>query len=183
MRHPVVNSFAPAYNCTNNQKETISRFFFSTVLRLYKQTKISSWSNFLGKVRTFWEAHIIWKNLPQGFDKSADLLNIHQNHEEYFFKLRVLLKKSELYFTKFSTMKIAKWQHLFVLWLILIWRVFTICYKNLYQLWRDTQLTKLRSKCLFFRNFNFLKLKVKNGATEFFCSSFVINSFLCVVYG
>ena len=35
----------------------------------------------------------------------------------------------------------------------------------------------------FFRNFNFLKLKVKNGATEFFCSSFVINSFLCVVYG
>ena len=21
-----------------------------------------------GKVRTFWEAHIIWKNLPHGFD-------------------------------------------------------------------------------------------------------------------
>ena len=30
------------------------------------------------------------------FDKSADLLSKRQNHEEYFFKLCVLLKKSEL---------------------------------------------------------------------------------------
>ena len=36
------------------------------------------------------------KNLPRGFDKSADLLSKHQNHEEDFFKLWVLLKKSEL---------------------------------------------------------------------------------------
>jgi hypothetical protein len=36
------------------------------------------------------------KNLPHGFDKSADLLSKHQNHEEDFFKLCVLLKKSEL---------------------------------------------------------------------------------------
>ena len=49
------------------------------------------------KVRTFWEAHIIWKNLPSAFDKSADLLSRRQNHEEDFFKLCVLLKKSELY--------------------------------------------------------------------------------------
>ena len=49
------------------------------------------------KVRTFWEAHKIWKNLPHGFDKSPDLLGKHQNHEEdFFFKLCVLLKKSEL---------------------------------------------------------------------------------------
>ena len=36
------------------------------------------------------------KNLPHGFDKSADLLSIRQNHEEDVFKLCVLLKKSEL---------------------------------------------------------------------------------------
>ena len=47
------------------------------------------------KVQTFWETNKIWKNLPHGFDKSADLLS--QNHEEDFFKLCVLLKKSELY--------------------------------------------------------------------------------------
>ena len=44
------------------------------------------------KVRTFWETHKIWKNLPHG--KSADLLSKCQNHEEDFFKLRELLKKS-----------------------------------------------------------------------------------------
>ena len=48
------------------------------------------------KVRTFCETHKIWKNLPHGFDKSADLLSKRQNHEEDFFKLYVLLKKSEL---------------------------------------------------------------------------------------
>ena len=42
---------------------------------------------FSGKVRTFWETHKIWKNLPHGFDKSADLLSKRQNHEEDFFKL------------------------------------------------------------------------------------------------
>ena len=36
------------------------------------------------------------KNLPRGFDKSADLLIKRQNHEEDFLKLCVLLKKSEL---------------------------------------------------------------------------------------
>ena len=36
-------------------------------------------------------------NLPHGFDKSADLLSKPQNHEEDFFKLCVLHKKSELY--------------------------------------------------------------------------------------
>ena len=48
------------------------------------------------KVRTFWEAHIVWKNLPHGFDKSADILTKRQNHNEDFFKLCVLLKKSGL---------------------------------------------------------------------------------------
>ena len=37
------------------------------------------------------------KNLPHSFDKLADLLSKRQNHEEDFFKLCVLLKKSELY--------------------------------------------------------------------------------------
>ena len=36
------------------------------------------------------------KNLPRDFDKSADLLSKPQNHEEDFFKLCALLKKSEL---------------------------------------------------------------------------------------
>ena len=49
------------------------------------------------KVRAFLETHKISKNLPHGFDKSADLLSKRQNHEEDFFKLCVLLKKSELY--------------------------------------------------------------------------------------
>ena len=37
------------------------------------------------------------KNLPHGFDKSAYLLSKRQNHKEDFFKLCVLLKKSQLY--------------------------------------------------------------------------------------
>ena len=37
------------------------------------------------------------KNLPHGVDKSADLLSTHQNREEIFFKLCVLLKKSKFY--------------------------------------------------------------------------------------
>ena len=36
------------------------------------------------------------KNLYHGFDKSADLLSKRQNHEGDFFKICVLLKKSEL---------------------------------------------------------------------------------------
>ena len=36
------------------------------------------------------------KNLPHGFDKSADLLSKRLNHEEDFFKICVLLRKSEL---------------------------------------------------------------------------------------
>ena len=36
------------------------------------------------------------KNLPYGFDKSADLLSERQNYEEDFFKCSVLLRKSEL---------------------------------------------------------------------------------------
>ena len=55
-----------------------------------------AYSSYIVKVRTFWETHKIWKNLPHGFDKSADLLSKRQNHEEDFFKLCVLLKKSEL---------------------------------------------------------------------------------------
>ena len=55
-----------------------------------------NWNFEFCKVRTFLETHKIWNNLPHGFDKSADLLSKRQNHEEDFFKLCVLLKKSEL---------------------------------------------------------------------------------------
>ena len=51
-----------------------------------------------GKVQIFWEAvKILKKNLPHVFDKSADLLSKHQNHEEDVFKICVLLRKSKLY--------------------------------------------------------------------------------------
>ena len=48
---------------------------------------------FVVKVRTFWETHKIWKNLPHGFDKSADLLNKRQNHEEDFFQIMCASEK------------------------------------------------------------------------------------------
>ena len=46
-----------------------------------------------GKFRTFWDTHKIRKNLPHAFDKSADCKR--QYREEDFFKLWVLVKKSE----------------------------------------------------------------------------------------
>ena len=45
------------------------------------------------KVRTLWETHKIWKNLSHGFDKSADLLNKRQNHEEDFFQIMCASQK------------------------------------------------------------------------------------------
>ena len=41
------------------------------------------------KVRTFWKTHNIWKNLPDGYGKSADLLSKRQNHEEDFFQINM----------------------------------------------------------------------------------------------
>ena len=49
------------------------------------------------KVRTSWETHKIWKNLPHGFVKSADLLSKRQNHEDDFLKFRVCFSKSPNY--------------------------------------------------------------------------------------
>ena len=46
------------------------------------------------KVRTFWETHRIWKNLPHGFDKSADLPSKNQNHEERYFSNYVCFSES-----------------------------------------------------------------------------------------
>ena len=40
-------------------------------------TCFSKFCVFISRVRTFWETHKIWKNLPHGFDKSADLLRDH----------------------------------------------------------------------------------------------------------
>ena len=39
----------------------------------------------------------IWKNVPHGFDKSADLLSTRQNHEEDFvrFSLSPIEKKED----------------------------------------------------------------------------------------
>ena len=61
-------------------------------------------------VRIFWETHKIWKNLPHGFEKSADLLSKRQNHEEDFFKLYVLLKKSELYMLHYPRIGLEKYE-------------------------------------------------------------------------
>ena len=52
---------------------------------------------FLLKFGLSGKTHKIGKNLPHVFDKSGDLLSKRQNHEEDFFKLCVLLRKSELY--------------------------------------------------------------------------------------
>ena len=54
------------------------------------------------KVWTFWEALEIWKNLPRGFDKSADLLSKRQNHKEDFFENFVLPRKAENFNFKHS---------------------------------------------------------------------------------
>ena len=70
---------------------------FSFWLHPPKMCQITILIIFLFKVWTFWETHKIWKKLPHGFDKSADLLSKRQNHEKDFFKFCVLLKKSELY--------------------------------------------------------------------------------------
>ena len=45
------------------------------------------------KVWTFWETHKIWKNLPYGFDKSADLLSKCQNHKADFFQIMCAFQK------------------------------------------------------------------------------------------
>ena len=65
---------------------------FLEIVLLYKLFRLSFFVKFgLSEKQTKFE-----KNLPHGFDKSADLLSKRQNHEEDFFKLCVLLKKSEL---------------------------------------------------------------------------------------
>ena len=48
------------------------------------------------KLRTFWETHKIWKNLPHGLDKSADLLSKRQNHEDDGANFCGLLRKYEI---------------------------------------------------------------------------------------
>ena len=57
---------------------------------LLKKGNFWYWQDFWNvhfQVWTSWEAHIIWKNLPHGFDKSADLLSKRQNHEEFIFQI------------------------------------------------------------------------------------------------
>ena len=54
-------------------------------------------SNHKAKVRTFWEAHKIWKNLPHGL--YIYLVNV-QTTRKIFFKFCVLLRKSELHNTE-----------------------------------------------------------------------------------
>ena len=41
-----------------------------------------------------WKTNKIWKNLPHGFDKSADLPSKRQNHEEDFFSNYMCFSKS-----------------------------------------------------------------------------------------
>ena len=60
----------------------------------------------LRKVRTFWEHTNFEKNLPHGFDKSADLLSKRQNHKEVFSNY-VCFSKS-LNFTKFVDFRFCR---------------------------------------------------------------------------
>ena len=94
---------------TNRVLQTDTGSLFDTFGRIYEK----KWLACLIKVQTFWETHKIWKNLPYGFDKSADLLSKRQNHKADFFKLCVLFKKSELemkkiYFDNINLSKNAK---------------------------------------------------------------------------
>ena len=50
-------------------------------------------ANSSSKVRTFWEAHIIWKNLPHGFDVYYVNQLICQNHAEDFFQILCVSQK------------------------------------------------------------------------------------------
>ena len=59
------------------------------------RNRIIFWSK--RKVWTFWEAQIIWKNLPHGFEVYQVNQMICQNHEKDFFKVCVFLRKSDLY--------------------------------------------------------------------------------------
>ena len=80
---------------TGNEKIMNKKNMFKRTNPHLKKNKKCLINRFFFQVRTFWETYKIWKNLPHGFDKSADLLSKRKNHEEDFFKLCVLLKKSK----------------------------------------------------------------------------------------
>ena len=84
------------------------KFNSSEIFRQIFVASQKTWTLTGCKVRTFWETQKNWKNLPHGFDKSADLLSKRQNHEEDFFKLWVLLKKSELKLHKYIKLMLVK---------------------------------------------------------------------------
>ena len=71
-------------------------------IRFLEELRITK-SPFEIKVRTFWEALKIWKNLPHGFDKSADLLSKRQNHEEDFSNYVCFSKSPNFKFWLFLT--------------------------------------------------------------------------------
>ena len=57
------------------------------------------------KVRTFWEMHKIWKNLPHDFDKSADLLSKRQNLEEDFFQIMSASQKVQTLYNDYNVVE------------------------------------------------------------------------------
>ena len=97
--------------CTWDFTKHFQSFKLFAILRKRMLSKLVNekllFCDFKVKVRTFWETHKIWKNHLYGFDLSADILSKHQNHEEDFFKLCVLLKKSELYKKDLSLFSIS----------------------------------------------------------------------------
>ena len=62
--------------------------------KVIENNKLRNWRSL-----DYIEAHKIWKKLLHGFDKSADLPSKRkrQSHEEDFFKLCMLYKKSDFY--------------------------------------------------------------------------------------
>ena len=69
----------------NCQSKTTSMAEYSTGQNYLVSKILEIFSDRLDvKVPTFWEKHKIWKNLPHGCDKSADLLRKHQNQERDF---------------------------------------------------------------------------------------------------
>ena len=95
----IIDNFSYVYETKYTSSNCTMRWniFWRSICGLVQLNKYKKAPCFFPKIQTFWETHNIWKNLPHGFDKSADLLSKRQNHVEDFFKFCVLLRKSEFY--------------------------------------------------------------------------------------
>ena len=98
----VTNTFQTTQNFASTLTQSISQWIAKIAIRLLSILPHCQGSHLPHALKLgLSEKHTKFeKNLPHGFDKSADLLSKRQNHEEDFFKLCVLLKKFKLYYVR-----------------------------------------------------------------------------------